>query len=105
MNTIPEDDPRKRVPPQKLLLSDDELEGLMEMGMKHEALKEARRRLKQSETSAQAFSSAVDAILVQADKLKTWTKLVDFPNANGRPPASRLCRTAGRLRIMRVSCV
>lgn len=47
------------------------------MGMKHEALNLARRTLKQTGIGEKDFSEALNAILVQADKCKPWSPLVE----------------------------
>lgn len=47
------------------------------MGMKHEALKLARRTLKQTHIAEKDFGEAVNAILVHANKCKPWTPAVE----------------------------
>jgi hypothetical protein len=55
----------------------NEIEGCVKLGMKREALKLARRTLKQTNITAKNFNDALDAVLIQADKLKAWTMLVE----------------------------
>jgi len=45
----------------------DELGGFVKLGMKREALKLARRTLKQADVTAKAFNDALDAVLTLAD--------------------------------------
>jgi hypothetical protein len=55
----------------------NELEGCVKLGMAREALKLARRALRRPDIRAKTFNDALDAILIQADKLKPWTMLVE----------------------------
>ena len=55
----------------------NELQGYMKMGMKREALKLARQTLKQKKIKVENFNDALNAILVQADKCKPWTPVVE----------------------------
>ena len=54
-----------------------ELDGFVDMGMKRESLRLARRYLKGPALNAELFDSALNAILIQADPLKPWSQLVD----------------------------
>jgi hypothetical protein len=54
-----------------------ELNGFVEMGMKREALKLARRILKKIDISTVDFRDAMQAILIQADNYKLWTPVVE----------------------------
>jgi hypothetical protein len=45
--------------------------------MKREALKMARRTLKQTDIAEKDFGEALNAILVQADKCKSWSSVVE----------------------------
>ncbi|MEI9962175.1 MAG: hypothetical protein WDM76_13895 [Limisphaerales bacterium] len=54
-----------------------ELNGLVGLGMKHEALKLVHRILKQPNITAKDFNDALDAILTLADKTKSWTPVVE----------------------------
>jgi hypothetical protein len=55
----------------------NELKGYVNIGMKHEALKMARRLLKGRDIKSDDFNNALNAILVQADKCKPWTPVVE----------------------------
>ena len=77
MNRIPEDDPRKTPQFQYQSPALRELNGLVGMGMKKEALKLARRLLKRETQTAEEFSETLDAILTLADKCKPWAPLVE----------------------------
>ena len=60
----------------------DELGGFVKLGMKREALKLARRTLKQADITAKAFNDALAAILTLADKCKPWTPVVEAAYAH-----------------------
>jgi hypothetical protein len=55
----------------------NELRGCVHLGMKHEALKLARRTLKQADIAEKDFGEALNAILVHADKCKPWSPVVE----------------------------
>src|ERR1017187_7162869 len=55
----------------------NELKGCVKLGMTREAVKLARRALRRPDIRAATFNDALDAILIQADKLKPWTRLVE----------------------------
>ncbi|MGA2029569.1 MAG: hypothetical protein ABSG87_05820, partial [Verrucomicrobiota bacterium] len=55
----------------------NELRGCVHLGMKRDALNLARRTLKQTDIAEKDFSEAVNAILVQADKCKQWSPVVE----------------------------
>ena len=55
----------------------NELDGYLELGMKKETLTVARAILKQRPVSGSELSQAVNAILIEADKLKSWQLLVE----------------------------
>jgi hypothetical protein len=57
--------------------SSDELEGFSDLGMQCEALRLARQKLKSLSIRGADFRSALDVLLVQADKLRTWSPLVE----------------------------
>jgi hypothetical protein len=59
------------------ILGLDELTGLKGLGMKREALREVRRLLKSRDMTGDDFNKALNAILGQVDKLKSWTVLVE----------------------------
>jgi hypothetical protein len=61
-----------------------ELDGLVGAGMKKEALALARRLLKTPIVAAPEFADAVQAILILADKVKSWKPLIEA--AYGRLP-------------------
>jgi len=54
-----------------------ELDGFVELGMKREALCEARRLLRNTPITAGQFNAAMDAALTQEDRLKSWVPLVE----------------------------
>jgi hypothetical protein len=54
-----------------------EVEGLVELGMKTTALQLVRRVLRQPSLLAPVFIAAIDALLVQEDRLRKWTRLVE----------------------------
>src|SRR5712675_1810216 len=54
-----------------------ELDGFVEMGMHREALRKARRLLKNNPITAAQFNAAVDAAFTQADRLKLWEPPVE----------------------------
>jgi hypothetical protein len=54
----------------------NEIRGCVHLGMKREALKLARRTLKQTDVAEKDFSEAVNAILIHADKCKPWSPVV-----------------------------
>jgi hypothetical protein len=60
----------------------DELGGFVKLGMKREALKLARRTLKQADITAKAFNDALDAILTLGDKCKSWMPVVEAAYAH-----------------------
>ena len=55
----------------------NEIRGCVHLGMKGEALKLARRTLKQTDIAENDFGEAVNAILVHADKCKPWSPMVE----------------------------
>src|SRR5436190_22743721 len=59
-----------------------ELIGLVELGMKCDALREACGVLKQTAVTAELFNAALHAALILADRLKSWAPLVE--SAYGR---------------------
>ena len=79
MKRIPEHNSRKET--QNKSASD--LKGFTELGMKREALKLTRRKLKQMNITAKDFSEALNAILIQADKC-ILTKEVLALNVNSK---------------------
>ncbi|HEY1719346.1 MAG TPA: hypothetical protein VGH42_13790, partial [Verrucomicrobiae bacterium] len=78
MKRIPEHNSRKET--QNKSASD--LKGFTELGMKREALKLARHKLKQINITAKDFSEALNAILIQADKCKSWTPIIEAAYAH-----------------------
>jgi hypothetical protein len=62
----------------------DELNALNELGMKRETLSETRCLLKSRSITSGDFNKALNALLVQANRLKPWTTLVE--NAYARLP-------------------
>jgi hypothetical protein len=54
----------------------NELQGCVPLGMKREALKLARRTLKQAEITKKDFGDALNAILVHANKCKPWSPVL-----------------------------
>jgi hypothetical protein len=61
-----------------------EMEGFVELGMTAAALGLVRRALRQPRIPAPVFAAAIDALLVQEDRLGKWTRLVEA--AHGRLP-------------------
>src|SRR2546425_886004 len=59
-----------------------ELIGLVELGMKCDALREARDVLKQTTLNAELFNAALHAVLILGDRLNSWAPLVE--SAYGR---------------------
>ncbi len=55
----------------------NELDGLVAIAMKDDALRMARRAFKNPAISADVFNAALNAILTHADCTKAWTKLID----------------------------
>ena len=55
----------------------DELEGHLQLGMKEDALDLARQFLIRTSLNAKTFNAALDAILIQADRIKPWKPLVE----------------------------
>lgn len=53
------------------------MEGLISLGMKTDALKLARRYLRDSPINARLFNGALNAIMTLADKTKPWVKTVE----------------------------
>ena len=54
-----------------------ELQGYLNLGMRPQTLAAAKRLLRRPELSAHAFGEAVDAILIQGDKLKRWQPWIE----------------------------
>src|SRR5256885_306394 len=54
-----------------------ELDGMVDLGMKREALRTARRALEEPRVTTQLFGSAMNAILTHQDRLKTWRRVVE----------------------------
>ncbi len=54
-----------------------EMDGLIELGMKAEALRRARTILKQSPITAEAFNDALNAIQTLTGRIKPWAELVE----------------------------
>jgi hypothetical protein len=77
MNRNPERNLHKKNQRQQPAAGSSELEGLVEMGMKDEALRLARRTLKGDSITADTFNDALDAIIFFADGCKPWAKLVE----------------------------
>ena len=70
----------------------NELDGLVGLGMKKDALALARRILKTKSASADEFGNALNAILTHADKCKPWAPVVGatyerLPKRAQRPSA------------------
>ena len=55
----------------------NELEGYLELGMAQETLTVAKAILKQRPLTSHAFAQAIQALLIQADNLKPWTRLIE----------------------------
>jgi hypothetical protein len=55
----------------------DELGGHVGLGMKGEALRLARQRLRRPKITATEFNGALEAILVQGERLKRWKPVVE----------------------------
>jgi tetratricopeptide (TPR) repeat protein len=53
------------------------MEGLIALGMKHEALRLARRNLYRNPIASQEFNDALNAILTLADRTKPWATAVE----------------------------
>jgi hypothetical protein len=77
MRRSPEDEPSRAIPNRELAPSTSEIEGLIELGMKDEALRRARLNLRQNPITAKALGEALDAILTLADRPKPWANLVE----------------------------
>lgn len=88
MKRTPEHIPRNETQSQPT----SELKGLVGLGMKHEALKLARRTLKQPDITAKIFDGALDAILTLADKCKPWTPVVEAAYARLPEPDQQAVR-------------
>jgi hypothetical protein len=55
----------------------EELDGFIDLGMKREALRAARRALKEPRINAPLFRSALNALLTHTERLKPWSPLVE----------------------------
>lgn len=71
----------------------NELQGYMELGMERESLSAARQVLRSTQISAGEFWHATDAVLVQANRLKPWRRVIETAfgrlNAAGQEKCSR----------------
>ena len=80
-----------------------ELEGYVDLGMKRDALRVPRQFLKSNRIRASSFNSALNAILIQADRLKNWRALIERAYARlakksrhaARPQMLALYRSVG----------
>jgi hypothetical protein len=77
MKKTPEFNPRWARDRQPAFDTSTELDGLVGAGMKKEALALARRLLKAPIIVASEFAVAVHAILILADRVKPWKRLVE----------------------------
>lgn len=55
----------------------DELQGHVDLGMKRDALRLARQFLKSDRINASEFNAALEAVLIQADRVRPWKTLVE----------------------------
>jgi hypothetical protein len=77
MDRIPEFNPRWEAHRQPLFTTRSELQGLVETGMKKEALRLVRRILKTRPIAGPALAEALDTILTLADSVKPWQALAE----------------------------
>jgi hypothetical protein len=77
MSAISDNDPQKSNTNAGQLARDSEIDGLIALGMKHEALRLARRNLHRDPITAQEFNDALNAILTLGDRTKPWAKAVE----------------------------
>ena len=77
MKSDPEFDPQRALDSQAAFTTTAELDGLISAGMKKEALALSRRFLKARTIAPSAFARAVRAILVFADDVRLWKRLVE----------------------------
>jgi hypothetical protein len=77
MKRTPEFDPRRDGHRRPAFSTTTELDGLISAGMKKEALALARRFLKARTIAPPAFARAVRAVLVFADNVRCWKRLVE----------------------------
>ncbi len=59
----------------------EELDAVVKLGMKREALRRARGILKQESITVELFHAAMNAIFPLADRLKPWSKLIEAAHA------------------------
>src|SRR5262245_3931006 len=71
---------------QRPMSAAQELDGLVELGMKSKALGEARRILQGKPITAESFKAAVDAILTLGDRLKSWASVIESAYARLQRP-------------------
>lgn len=70
-----------RSPKSSTKWSTEELNEMVKLGMKREALSQARAILKQEHITTDLFHAAMNAIFPLADKLKPWSKLIEAAHA------------------------
>lgn len=69
-----------------------ELDGYLELGMTRECLRLARRMLKHPTLTVEVFAKAVEAVLIQEDRLERWRGIVDGAFERFWPRERRLAR-------------
>lgn len=84
MRPRPENNPRQKSHEEHQASPIGELEGFLNLGMKHQALRLVRRTLESPVITADRLNDALDAILQLAGKLKPWTRLVESAYARLR---------------------
>jgi hypothetical protein len=72
----------------------NELEGMVDLGMQREALRLAKLKLKAWSICGADFLGALHAILVQADRLKPWSPLVEAAYTRLSKREQRFARSA-----------
>ncbi len=85
------------------------LSGHVDLGMKREALRTARRKLNDSIMTAKALNDALNAILTNADGLKSWTQTVESsysfcPSVSDHRPGFSSCHFAPAGMTMKAFC-